>query len=816
MFNSGILGINSRNLQYIKKFNPKKVTRLADNKQKTKNFLKERGIPVPQTYGIISNRSQLYDFDFAKMPSKNFVVKPNKGSKGKGIYIVKYIDELKNQLKNSGENIVSKKNNFLKSFLGFDLKSKFDYHYKTGGEIISDDVLRRYLVDILDGRYSITFGQDKILVEEKLNPGINFRKYCRHGLADIRVIVFNLIPVAAMIRVPTAESGGKANIAQGGVGLGVEVGSGKVKSMYFKKEIFTKSFPGEYADIYNKKVPFWNDILMYSSEIQYFVNLGYLALDWVVTDDGPKLLEINARAGLEVQSASVLKLRNRLEKISDIHVNDPQKGVEISKSIFNSSKNNLINMSKILYLSQKGNLIFEGIQDNFVKITIMVDIKKEKNYISKKLYNKIDSYKSGDVILDIPENEIRLKNLIFEVNDKMEENEIILGQGSISEFYIKPIHKIETDINIVSSSNIDDEEIETLHIIDQNIAKISRKLNFTKILTPTNYLDELDNFVTWNGNYNPKFSYNFLDENTINSLETELLGMKDKYFSNNFGLKSNFSELFNEKIDELLDRLYLIKAYKLQKYGYILEYNEKLFGNFDKKLVEQSKEKIFMEPVQDMNLLGEKLTFSQVKKIIKKYLYDKGISGVKINTSMGLSRMAVIKGKYPEIRISSYSSFREKELLATLAHEIDVHLIRFLNGKKTGWEILKSGTGYYIKDEEGFAVYNSFNYLPEGYEKKAIYQKYYLSFISGYYGFSRLVDIIRGIQYRSLEGAFKTALRLKKGIQNTGFVDRGAVYTKDKIYLDGYMKVDERIKNGGNFDEFKFGKIKIEDIDKVL
>ena len=42
MFNFGILGMNARNLQYIKKQNPRKAVRLADNKLQTKKFLGER------------------------------------------------------------------------------------------------------------------------------------------------------------------------------------------------------------------------------------------------------------------------------------------------------------------------------------------------------------------------------------------------------------------------------------------------------------------------------------------------------------------------------------------------------------------------------------------------------------------------------------------------------------------------------------------------------------------------------------------------------------------------------------------------------
>ncbi len=63
------------------------------------------------------------------------------------------------------------------------------------------------MTDILDGAFSISGGYDTVLIEEKLLPDESFRHFCQYGLADIRVIVFNLVPVAAMVRMPTMISG---------------------------------------------------------------------------------------------------------------------------------------------------------------------------------------------------------------------------------------------------------------------------------------------------------------------------------------------------------------------------------------------------------------------------------------------------------------------------------------------------------------------------------------------------------------------------------------------------------------------------------
>ena len=72
MLNHGVLGINARNLSYIKKFNWKKEIRLANDKLATKKFLSERWIPFAKTYEVIKDRKQLFDIDFSKLPAKDF------------------------------------------------------------------------------------------------------------------------------------------------------------------------------------------------------------------------------------------------------------------------------------------------------------------------------------------------------------------------------------------------------------------------------------------------------------------------------------------------------------------------------------------------------------------------------------------------------------------------------------------------------------------------------------------------------------------------------------------------------------------------
>src|SRR3989339_174836 len=87
LHNPGLLGINARNLLYIKAYNPQKAIVLADSKLKTKQFLSTRGIPVAKLYAVIHNKKELKNFQWEGTP-KPFVIKPNSGYGGEGIIII--------------------------------------------------------------------------------------------------------------------------------------------------------------------------------------------------------------------------------------------------------------------------------------------------------------------------------------------------------------------------------------------------------------------------------------------------------------------------------------------------------------------------------------------------------------------------------------------------------------------------------------------------------------------------------------------------------------------------------------------------------
>ena len=379
------------------------------------------------------------------------------------------------------------------------------------------------------------------------------------------------------------------------------------------------------------------------------------------------------------------------------------------------------------------------------------------------------------------------------------------------DFIIIPKKKDIRDFSIWSKKHYLESEEHALIELDNMIDQLSKKLNISKIVKPRNYMEELDNFITWNGNYNPKFEYKYPSDKKLQQIEDDLKQVNEKFFDVKSEYKSELFQLFKEKLTELEYKLELIKAYKKQDFKNIGKYNKLLYGELDPELIEEAKSKI--NPFNQKFDLGRPLFIFEVVERVKQHLKKRNIEAKIVLERELWARILVRRWDPITIAISKSSTFFEKEIDMILAHEIDVHAIRYINAKKTGWKILQSGTWFYLKDEEWLAIWNSFKFLPENYEKNAMYEKYLFIQKAEKSDFVYLANIIR-ILYPNewLLKIFRKTLRFKRWIQNTAFKWEWTYYYKDKIYLDGYKKIKNWIDTWWSFKAMLKWKYKIEDL----
>jgi len=313
---SSILGLNARSQLYSYKYNNKKGRKVCNSKILTERFLKKLGVPVPNIFNVFRRPQDVLNFNWDSLPS-SFALKPSRGLGGQGIIVVK-------KRANSPT-------------LGW---------ITTQRTIVSIDDLKLHTLDILEGAYSLGNEPDVAFIQEYVGRHKAFRKYAFRGTPDIRIIVFNKVPIMAMLRLPTRESQGKANLHQGAIGVGIDIATGiTVKAILNGK--FIKYKPGSERKLNGIKIPLWTTILKTAVNAQIASGMGYLGVDIVLDPEkGPMVLEMNAQPGLQIQLCNSSGLRKRLDRIEDLDVRDADHGVNIAKAIYVSSFSNKVRLEE--------------------------------------------------------------------------------------------------------------------------------------------------------------------------------------------------------------------------------------------------------------------------------------------------------------------------------------------------------------------------------------------------------------------------------------------------------------------------------------
>jgi alpha-L-glutamate ligase-like protein len=300
-----ILGLNSR-YQYTG-LNPSSAKKYGFSKLRTKALLAEHNIPTAQIYHIFEHLDDIEHINWTLIPTP-FVIKPASGSAGKGIILIK------------------KKAANEPAWFSYD------------GEKLTAEDLNLHVNNILDGEFSTWGSHHKAIVEEKINSHPGIGKYSYRGTPDIRVIVFNSVPVMAMIRIPTKESEGKANLDKGAIGLGIDLATGITTHGIKGKGERITHFPNSKKKVNGIKIPYWNRVLELAVKAANIAGFVFMGADiFINVEKGPMIVELNGFPGLSIQLANRVGLKRRMDRVEGLDVRDPVHGVKIAQALFAES-----------------------------------------------------------------------------------------------------------------------------------------------------------------------------------------------------------------------------------------------------------------------------------------------------------------------------------------------------------------------------------------------------------------------------------------------------------------------------------------------
>lgn len=288
----GLIGINARNCNYIAPLNERRLLPLVDSKILTKTAVRKVGVPTPELIGVIETQFAVRRLDAIIGDRTDFVVKPARGSQGNGILVINGKTPMGGWRRGNGKPIT---------------RERLDYHIR----------------NIVSGMYSKSSLGDYAMVEERIIFASTFDEVAFFGVPDIRIIVYRGVPCMAMVRLPTSESDGKANLHKGGVGAGIDMATGKTKNGVHKNRLVDRH-PDSFALLAGIQIPNWREMLLMSSRCYDAIPLGYLGVDIVIdARKGPLLLELNARPGLAVQMANQQGIRAVVDRIPPDALDSP-------------------------------------------------------------------------------------------------------------------------------------------------------------------------------------------------------------------------------------------------------------------------------------------------------------------------------------------------------------------------------------------------------------------------------------------------------------------------------------------------------------
>ncbi|MBO7097385.1 MAG: alpha-L-glutamate ligase-like protein [Alphaproteobacteria bacterium] len=294
--NIGILGMNARNYKVISKLNKRRLYPLVDDKVKTKELAVENGINTTKKIAIIEYQHEVKHFPDMVKGFKEFVIKPAHGSGGKGVLVIKKWDK--------------------------------DIYTTASEKNLTYAQVYQHISNILSGLYSLGGQYDVALIEEMVHFSNIFEKFSYQGVPDVRIIVYKGYPIMAMTRLATSESGGRANLHQGAVGVGLDIKTGKTLTAV-QHNMPIQIHPDTKADLKTLCVPFWREHLLIAAKAYEMTGLGYLGADIVLDENkGPMMLELNARPGLAIQianSAGLIKAIKHAEKRYPKNLNPEQR-----------------------------------------------------------------------------------------------------------------------------------------------------------------------------------------------------------------------------------------------------------------------------------------------------------------------------------------------------------------------------------------------------------------------------------------------------------------------------------------------------------
>ena len=331
-------------------------------------------------------------------------------------------------------------------------------------------------------------------------------------------------------------------------------------------------------------------------------------------------------------------------------------------------------------------------------------------------------------------------------------------------------------------------------MIAKRLQKIDRFLNFISIdlefsrVNPTNVRSAMIKFKK--SKKNPIFEYEEPDEYlaVMRSVRREI----------SFG-DSQIEKLLERKRKDLIRKIRFLNSIGTESFT---KRSCQIYRPPNKRLIELAYSILKLPKSKKQKKIYRKEARAMIRFAFKMLGFRWRIRNSDIITS---ARVNPLK---QTLELRKKERFSEKYVRRLIVHELGTHAVRAENARQQPLLIFLHGLPGYLETEEGLAAYAEHltgvldNSTLRNYAGRVIAIHYALE-----HDFRSTYNHLR--KYFSDKMAWKLTLRAKRGLSDTS---QPGAYTKDVIYLRGFLNVKRYIEKGGDLEELYIGKIGLKDI----
>jgi uncharacterized protein (TIGR02421 family) len=330
--------------------------------------------------------------------------------------------------------------------------------------------------------------------------------------------------------------------------------------------------------------------------------------------------------------------------------------------------------------------------------------------------------------------------------------------------------------------------------IDEQLVEIDNKIKFLMLVSPVNGSKAWKEFKKNRYRKMPVFHYRMLPDDP-ELLKRSLYNIRVEDIDD-----PTLGYLFREKRAETDKMLTMLIERESPDFYYG---SLQLFGGVKNKLLSEAKKILDFLPDGEMddNRNGENLNAREFARLAKEELkfLKAQWPGVKIHVEIKntIDSMMVDKGVF---YIPAKTRISRKRAEALIQHEIGTHVVTYYNGKNQPLKLLSSGISGYEELQEGIAVLAE--YLSGGLSRSRLKvlagRVMAVDSLINHQDFVTTFDMLTGQYHFKPEEAFFMTTR----------VYRGGGFTKDAIYLRGFLSVIFYLKKGNPLEPLLIGKIR--------